>query len=987
MKRWENIDQLAENRLQPVSSFKRYQTLEEALKGDENNTVGFQSLNGEWKFHYFDYPEAVPLNFDCCWESLEKEITVPSCWQLAGYDHMQYTDVLYPFPLRPPFVPTENPTGVYGYSFDYSLATEEKAILHFEGVSSYFEIYLNDHYVGFSKGSRLESRFDLSKYLKEKENRLIVKVIKWSDGTYLEDQDMWWLSGIFRSVSLYKILGNPDLDIAVTVTADENYQDFLLNCQVQHHSEELNFFLYENETLLQELAPVHSDISQTLIEKPKHWTAETPHLYTVIAKVSTGQTSYYIPIQVGFRVIELLNGRICLNGHPIFFNGVNRHDFNPKTGLVVSKEQMEADVQLMKAFNINAVRTAHYPNQTYFYELCNQYGLYVIDETDLECHGFENTGNYDWLSDNQRWQKQYVDRAIRMVERDKNHPSILMWSLGNESSSGQNFSAMYQAIKQRDASRLIHYEGDKQAAYSDVYTTMYTNYENLEKIGQQADGRKPHILCEYGHAMGNGPGGLSRYQELMRKYPRLHGGFIWEWYDQAIEVERNGRKTYFYGGDFGDTPNNSNFCVDGLLRPDRSPSTALYEVKKIFEPISVTLLKTAPLSIKILNKYDFKPLDQVKMVLVCTDETNATCFTFSENLPSIKPGEEYSYSCPPLEKTLDEKQNYYLNVTFYDKFSNHIITEEQVLFQKKTKATIPLIMSTAATIEETPQQLIVKNRQTKVIFSKITGDLSEYAVNQTPFIQKGINLTLWRAPIDNDMYQIKEWREKYFLDRLSEQLKNIRYEVKKQETTVIVEKYAGCLNQGWGFDLVYHYSFGSNDELTITIQGKPVIASSEIPKMLPRIGFEYQVNATFSEYEWYGYGPRENYPDSFASAKMGLYQSLVAEQHVPYVYPQENGAHLNVHQATLRNQEMAWKMTLQPPRMVTVHDYTKEMLEAAQHIDELERGDFTVVTVDIAQSGLGSNSCGPEQEQDYQVGLHPFQTEIIIAPNHFDKKE
>lgn len=988
MKPWENIHAVADNRLQPVAAFNRYQTLQDALDMEEEATIGFQSLNGLWQFRYFHTPEEVPQNFIELWKSLNEQIEVPSCWQLKGYDQMHYTDVLYPFPINPPFVPTENPTGVYGYEFDYEVNKGERAILQFEGVSAYFEVYLNGEYIGFSKGSRLESRFDISEYLKSNGNQLIVKVVKWSDGTYLEDQDMWWLSGIFRPVRLYKLIDGEDLDIQIDTQPQEGYEDFQLSVQIKHTKSNARLYLYENGKRIREVNPLIDGKSLTTILAPKRWTAETPHLYTLICEIEGKDDFYFIPVKFGFREVRIIQNQICINGVPIFLNGVNRHDFNPKNGLVVSREQMKSDVEMMKTFNINAVRTAHYPNQSYFYELCDEYGLYVIDEADLECHGFENTGIYDWISDNQLWEKQYVDRGVRMVERDKNHPSIIMWSLGNESSSGQNFTAMYGAIKQIDSSRLIHYEGDKQAAYSDVYTTMYTNYEKLEQLGKLSEGRKPHILCEYGHAMGNGPGGLEEYQRIMRKYSRLQGGFIWEWYDQAIEIERDGETTYFYGGDFKDTPNNSNFCVDGLIHPDRSPSTALYEVKKVFEPIKTELIQeNKQLKLSIQNLYDFIDLSTIQLELCYLNEEGGCLFSKMKNLPAILPGEIRQF---PIEtfSVQDGTQDIYLRLRFKQQETGHLVTENQFLIQKK-KSTEPHFESAKFKVEQEHMKLTIQNESSKAVFNQVTGLLETYAYQGEVFIQQGPRMTLWRAPIDNDMYQLKEWQETFFLNKLSEQLRGFDYQETADGITVSVRKYVGALNQGWGYEVELTYNFFGKGMLNLFIEGKPKINCVEIPKMLPRIGFEFQVNQQLSEFSWYGLGPRENYSDSKASAFMGTYHSTVENLHVPYVFPQENGAHMNVEYAALQDgkKESGWKLSMNPPRMLTIHDYTKEALEKAMHSDEIEKSPFNVLTIDIAQSGLGSNSCGPEQQEAHRLKIQPFVTEINFEPMKREEKQ
>lgn len=507
MKRWENIHLTALNRLPAHTDFYRYREFTEAIQLNKERSKGYMSLDGNWKFLFLEAPEFSPEGFETEKFDIHSldEIEVPSCWQLKGYGNMHYTDVLYPFPINPPFVPQENPTGIYFKDITMEdIQEDEKIIVKFNGVDSAFDLYVNGQHAGFSKVSRMPSEFDLTPYLRNGSNRLTVRVYQFSDGTYLEDQDMWWLSGIFRSVELYRLNQNTLEDVYIETVPDEGFKDFTLKLNGRFLTTEvtkLTVKLFQQE---KEIDCFSVDIIKgefQAVRKMVHpllWNAEEPNLYLAVLEYSlvSGEIEF-VPLRFGVRSIDITDNEIRLNGKRIFFNGVNRHDFNPKLGRTVTYEDMLQDVLLMKKHNINAVRTAHYPNNDVFYDLCDEYGLYVIDEADLECHGFENTGNYNWISDNELWEKQYVDRAVRMVKRDRNHPSVIIWSLGNESGQGRNFTAMYQAIKEIDSTRLVHYEGDRHAAYSDMYTTMYTRLKGLEEIGQDSEGKKPHILCEY----------------------------------------------------------------------------------------------------------------------------------------------------------------------------------------------------------------------------------------------------------------------------------------------------------------------------------------------------------------------------------------------------------------------------------------------------------------------------------------------------------
>lgn len=981
MKPWENIHCLGKNRMEPATSFNRYSTREQALSFDDSQQKGYLSLNGNWQFNYYQYPELVPHKEKLCPEVMsEQQIKVPSCWQLSGYDQMHYTDVLYPFPINPPFVPVENPTGLYYRHFDYDYDVTQRTILLFEGVSSYFEVYLNGEFVGSNMGSRYETRFDVSE-LVQKDNHLFVKVLKWSAGTYLEDQDMWWLSGIFRDVALYQQASTTVQDIRVETIPDSDYCDHELRLVIKNpHKQKLRgeILLDGHWSQLNEFCDQGTEfISKTIIKAPKLWTAETPNLYQVL--VATEEE--YLPVTIGFRSIEINNNQIQVNGQTIFLNGVNRHDFTTTGGMTTTREVMEDDVRLMKRHNINAVRTAHYPNQHYFYQLCDRYGLYVIDEADLECHGFENTGDYNWLSDNDLWEDAYVERGLRMVKRDYNHPAILMWSLGNESGAGQNFDAMYREIKKID-SRPIHYEGAREGRHSDVFTTMYTRLDRLELIGKETQGQKPHLICEYGHAMGNGPGGLKEYQEIMRKYDRLHGGFIWEWFDHGIKTERQGETTYLYGGDYGDTPNNGNFCIDGLLRPDRTPSPALLEYKYIIEPIKVSATEQ-PFVLDITNLFDFKSLNGMTLnYQVC--QLDSLLFEGSIVLPDILARSTGRINLPYEKYDQGDFGDVYLTLSFCEnqpEMGENELAKSQLILAEKPKWQEPVGQGNPLVVTRKTDRLQIKNEQITVEFNPITGQLSSVNQGNHELIEEGLAFTLWRAPIDNDMYKTKEWQETYFLHQVTEQL--VSFEVKEmaEAVAVTVQTYASATNQNWGYDLTYSYTVLASGLIKVAINGKTKIRGSNKPEMLPRIGFDLKTSA-LQQVKWYGNGPGESYCDSLAAVQSGVYEKSVSQMHTEYIYPQENGARTMVYWASLANQESQLLFQFDQPVTFTVHDYSRQALEKAKHIDELVRENSNWLTIDAAHSGLGSNSCGQEQYEKDKVRFENFELSFSISMNH-----
>lgn len=990
MKQWENFKETGKGRLKARATFHTYQSLEDALIGKEEET--FLTLNGDWNFQLFQTPQEAEEAIKNKNFRFFNKIPVPSTWQTEGYDSHHYADLLYPFPINPPYVPTENPTGVYTREFEFLPNQELKTILRFHGVSSFFKVWVNNIEIGWSKGSRLESEFDITDAIKEGKNNIIVQVIKWSDGIYLEDQDMWWMSGIIRDVEIYTKKTTDPYDIHIKTLADNDYEDYNLVVNIKKQEEETvkpyQVLLYDNNKKVGEWTATQTDENQfevnQWISKPKLWSAEFPNLYKLVI-VTNDNVPSYIPINVGFRSFEIKDGLILVNGKNVFFNGVNRHDFNPENGVTVTKDQIKADILLMKEHNINAVRTAHYPNHPYLYDLCDYYGLYVIDETDLECHGFENTGDYNWISDHRDWSVSYVDRMVRMVERDKNHPSIILWSLGNESGTGQNFTDMYDATKAIDSSFLIHYEGDKQAAYSDVYTTMYTWYDSLIKIGEADYGKKPHIHCEYAHAMGNGPGALEEHQEVMRKYPRLHGGFIWEWYDHGLKVERNGGTTYLYGGDFGDEPNNGNFCVDGLIKPDRTPSTALGEVKQVFAPTRFKDLNVKNGTITIENRYDFRSLEGLTVDYTLSDEDHIL-FEGRFTLPDVKARSENEVNVPINFDELDLENRFFLKLKLSETEDQlHVDKGHEIYFkqfvigneEKMYRVESPNDTSVMWSIDENINTIKLERNNTVVTFDKVYGLLSNVIVNDKIVVEEGPELTFWRAPIDNDMYKIIDWKEKYFLHQSSETMYDYTI-VENDGVHVSFHKYFGTTNQGWGYDVFYDYYFTENGEIKFTVKGNPIVRGTEFPSFVPKIGIDFSMGNHLNQVKWFGYGPYESYVDSKANVFKGLFENTVAGMHTEYIYPQENGARSETEWFQLSDDEQTINFELKQPYTVTIHDYTKEQLESAKHTDELEKSEYTHVSIDYKQTGLGSNSCGQDQLLQYRTKIEPFEIDFTI---------
>lgn len=945
------------------------------------------SLNGEWDFKYVDAPELSPEGFEqsgAC-EGWDK-IDVPSVWQLRGYDKMHYTDVLYPFPVNPPHVPDENPTGIYKKTVVLDEQWMEKdTVLKFHGVDSAFDVWVNGNHVGFGKVSRLPSEFDITGFVKTGENDITVRVYKWSDGTYLEDQDMWWLSGIYRDVELINEEKNAVLDLRVNGTLDDSYKNgfFTAGITMKQAGTNLGWKLsYKGKTVLEgELVSEGKDICiEAEIPEVHTWTAETPELYEFTVMTENQE----VTVRCGFRKIEIKDKNFRVNNQVILLNGVNHHDYNPREGRRVTREQMESDIRLMKQYNINAVRCSHYPANEYFYDLCDEYGLYVINEADLECHGFEWVENYTWITDDETWKDAYVDRSVRMVKRDRNHPSIIMWSMGNESAFGCNFRSAAEAIRELDDTRLVHYEGDFEAEVTDVYSTMYTRLKGLKEIAEyQIKGDKPHVMCEYGHAMGNGPGGLKAYQDMYRKYKRLQGGFLWEWYDHGIYTEEKDKKYYKYGGNYGDFPTNGNFCIDGILMPDRTPSPGMEEYKQIIAPVEITAVEGSMNKIQIRNYYDFLNLDTTTLYWEVKAEDQMIQDGTVEGL-SVAPHEGKIIALPITAFELQENTDYYLNLTVCQKEERNYAPAGYEI----KKVQIPMqirkdgfsVRETADKLQVTEGQggLTVENSRVTAKFSTVFGKLISFGKDGKEYLTEGPRMNVYRATIDNDMYKKEDWMNKYFIQKPVEETEYVSCLKEDDKVIVRIGTFFSCYNQSWGFECDYTYTVYSCGQMKVEIQGKAVQRGKLEPAFLPRIGVIMKGNKNFQKAMWYGMGPGESYVDSKAASIMGIYENTVDGMMTDYVFPQENGHHEQVKWFRIGDGKDGLLCKMEEKLGLNLANYTDESLEKAQHPFEIEKADDVIIHLDYRQSGLGSNSCGEEQLEENKVKLQDFAMAFTV---------
>lgn len=1009
MKTWENHQIDGINRMPARAHFLTFPSKEKALLNNNRYTHAFKNLNGVWKFMFLDAPEYSPEGFFNSDFDVTKmnDITVPGNWQLQGYGKMHYSDLWYNFPINPPYVPTENPTGIYKRTFFVEESyRDKKIIIRFCGVDSAYHLWINGKEVGYSKVARNESEFDITDLIRVgEENDVTVRVYQWSDGTYLEDQDMWWESGIFRDVELIGVPKDGINDYKVIADLDDEYKNGIFKVEAfLRTTKEVNvtFELVdagENTVFTKTVVAKEGKACiDEVIADVNHWTAETPYLYKLFMTVEDdGQIVEVIPQNVGFRNIRLNGETFLVNGVAIKFKGVNRHDYSPQNGRVVSREEIEKDIILMKQFNINAIRTSHYPNSYYLYDLCDEYGMYLIAETDLECHGFELTGDYKWITDDPSWELAYVSRMTRMIERDKNHPAIIFWSLGNESAFGCNFRKMTDVAHEMDPTRLVHYEGDFDVESADVYSTMYTWIENPKKPYLMKDiiekSKKPHIHCEYCHAMGNGPGNLKDYQDLVYAHDKLQGGFVWEWFDHGIEsFTESGEKYYRYGGDFGDDPSNKDFCIDGLIMPDRTPSPGLYEYKKVIEPITTTAIDIQKGIINLLSRYDFANLDRFNLVYKVMED-DVILQTGFMAVPSIEARANKDITLPYDLSVIKVKPgaHYYVNISYqlredtsYASSGHELATAQFEL--PLYKEGIMVRPEGILNVEKEHTTLHVKGANFSLDFNLVNGNLMNIVRDGMQVLSKGPRLTLWRAPISNDMEIIDKLKKVYFLHLEHEVVMNIDYHMEGNILKVEVDTINSTTNSAWHFKTKYVYTVCPSGDILIDVEGTPSGRVDLAPDMLPRIGVSMHLDKSMEHVRYFGMGPGENYADSKEAAQMGLYANTVDGLFTNYVIPQENGNHMGCKWVSMTNDRgMGLLASTEGDFNFSASWYEDKDLDDAKHTCDLVKRDYIVFNVDYKQNALGTNSCGQWQLDKYRAKFEDFKLSFRLTP--FNNKE
>lgn len=1008
-KYWENPEVLHVGCEESRAYYVPYATTESAFINIREQSEKFSSLDGVWEFKYFRSVKEIfgkDINnigsFDDC-------ISVPGCWQMTEkafeglYDQPQYINRKYPFIYNPPFVPEINPAGIYKRKFKLSKKDNKKYYLNFEGVDSCFYVWVNGQFLGYSQVSHMTSEFDLTEFLNEEINEIAVIVLKWCDGSYLEDQDMWRMSGIFRSVYILERDLVHLIDIEIKTKLNNNFNEGILEIKyVNSGSMSINFNLYDEDNKL-----ISSKGSNFLdqgiisfdIEHPKLWSAEIPNIYTLVAD----SVSEKIPLQIGFRKVEVKNRIFYFNDINIKIKGVNRHEFNPKLGHTVTYENMVEDLKLMKKNNINAIRTSHYPNDPRFYELCNKLGFYVMDEADIETHGTVYMGDGHHLANMELYTKSFLDRMKRMVYRDKNHPCIIIWSLGNESGHGLNHDIIGKWIKKFDDSRLVHYERifkptilegrpnykELDISYVDFYSRMYPSIDWIEDTYLKDETEtRPLILCEYSHAMGNGPGDLKDYWDLFYSHEYLAGGFVWEWTDQAVEVSDQNIKKWVYGGYFNDYPNDSNFCVDGLVYPDRKPHTGLLEYKSVLNPIKIKDIHIEEGIFEISNMYDFKSLSNIGISWQVQKQgniINSGIYILDELRPRSK-----------VEINLDTKfiqveKECLLNINAINLEPNNtfkagdILGEFQVkILQSEEKLNKDNISSNKIVLEENNEYYTVSIGNIKYQLMKINGNISCIQINGYSLLNSSMELDIWRALTDNDRFVKEIWKEAGY-DQIQIYKKNIKVnELNNHKVQFQMDVLMGTYANRPFVEGIVNYTFNSDGSMDFECNVKVNYNSDN--SYLPRFGINFSMPDEFFKVKYYGYGPYESYIDKHNSSKLGIYKSTVDRMYEKYIRPQENGSHFNTQWMCLYN-ELGYGVLITGLYSFNVSPFKVSDIEKANYQSELDKSGETWVSIDYMMSGVGSSSCGPELREEYRLNSKDISFRINMKPININISE
>ena len=1002
---YENLSVLHENTMPARAYYIPASRRMDNLVEHREESDRMQLLNGTWKFQYFNsiydiQDSFFEKNYDT--ENFD-EIQVPSVWQMAGYDTHQYTNIRYPFPFDPPYVPQDIPCGTYAHTFVYHKdENAPKAFLNFEGVDSCFYVWINGSYVGYSQVSHMTSEFDITDLLRDGENSIAVLVMKWCDGSYLEDQDKFRMSGIFRDVYILKRPKQAISDYHIKT----RIEDMLAKVEIEmkfYSPLNVKISIEDRNGAVVALGSIAEEGTAVLeIASPELWNTENPYLYKLILETE----NEVIVDHIALRKIEIKDQVIYLNGQKIKFRGVNRHDSDPVTGFTISLEQLTTDLTLMKQHNFNAIRSSHYPNAPFFYEMCDKYGFMVIDEADIEAHGpfmiyrKEDT-DYNrfkrWnekIADDPVWEEAIVDRVKLMVERDKNRFCIVMWSMGNESAYGCNFEKALEWTKNFDPDRITQYESARYRNYDetydysnlDVYSRMYPALSEIQEYLDK-DGSKPFLLVEYCHSMGNGPGDFEDYFQMIQDNDKMCGGFVWEWCDHAIAhgTAENGKTIYAYGGDHGEEIHDGNFCMDGLVYPDRTVHTGLLEYKNVYRPARVISYNKESGELVLHNYMDFDDLkDYVKISYELTQDG----LVISKGiLPefSVAPHGEGKTN---LKINVPENGKCYLKLIYHLKKELPLLDEDHILgfdeievSKEDTKCKLAekwipkTVVDSELQVNENDTQIHIKGREFAYTIDKRTALFTEMKFAGREYLNHPMELNIWRAPTDNDMYIKSEWKkahyDKAYTRAYTTEVVQGKHGVKiTSHASVVAETVQKIL------DVTITWKIEAAGKIDADIA---VTKDDEFPD-LPRFGVRMFLDKKLSAARYFGMGPQESYCDKHQAASHGLYQANVDDLHEDYIRPQENGSHYDCEYVELNNSRYGIVASAEKAFSFNASYYTQEELEKKTHNYELIESDSVVFCVDYALNGIGSNSCGPVVLEQYRFDDVLFRFQFTLIP-------
>lgn len=1007
---WENPGVTQLNRLEAHPPFCSWRSADDARANQRSTQL--RSLNGRWQFAWFPAPEAVPESWLTSDLPQADTINVPSNWQMDGYDAPIYTNVTYPIPVNPPYVPAQNPTGCYSLTLNIedTWLDEGQTSIIFDGVNSAFHLWCNGRWVGYGQDSRLPSEFDLSDYLLHGENRLAVMVLRWSDGSYLEDQDMWRMSGIFRDVSLLHKPTAHIRDLRINTRFNDDFSRAVLEADVRiagNASEDLRLTLqlWEGETLTNETtSPLGSEIIDergtyhdrvTLrlnVEKPALWSAETPNLYRAVVQLHTadGVLIEAEACDVGFREVRIENGLLLLNGKPLLIRGTNRHEHHPINGQVMDEATMVQDILLMKQNNFNAVRCSHYPNHPLWYTLCDRYGLYVVDEANIETHGMVPMNR---LTDDPTWLPAMSQRVTRMVQRDRNHPSIIIWSLGNESGHGANHDALYRWVKSEDPSRPVQYEGGgANTAATDIICPMYARVDkdqpfpavpkwSIKKWLSMPGEQRPLILCEYAHAMGNSFGGFAKYWQAFRQYPRLQGGFVWDWVDQSlIKHDDNGKAWSAYGGDFGDTPNDRQFCMNGLVFADRTPHPALYEAKHEQQFFQFTLLPGAERQIEVTSEYLFRRSDNEVLHWSIAQDGNP--LAAGEIILDIAPQGRQVITLPnvPMPETTGQR---WLTVRVEQpqatawSDAGHISAWQQWKLEEKLSLVRLPTARTTPQLNVSENSFTVENDNKRWQFDRRSGLLTQYWIGDAAQLLTPLTDQFSRAPLDNDIgvsestridpnAWVERWKaaghyqvEATLLDCAADTL---------SKAVLITTEHAWQYQGETLFVSRKSYRIDGNGEMQITVD-VDVASGTPYPA---RIGLSCQLVQVAERVNWLGLGPHENYPDRLSAACFDRWDLSLDEMYTPYVFPSENGLRCGTRELHYGTHQ--WRGDF----LFNISRFSQQHLMETSHRHLLQPGAGTWLNIDGFHMGVGGDdSWSPSVSPEFLLRAGRYHYQVI----------